>query len=352
MPSSAAIISSDSNRGFRNHFFNPVFSLSFPALHGMMVFGVTMSQELDISWQVLRRIAQDWGGATVEPAEVKPLDGGCISSTVAMQFTDGRKAVCKISSHRVDRSYVNEAHQLRMMASLGLPVPEVYAAKTGSLDDPFSYILMEFIEGVNLNHARKQCTAGQFESLQLELAEMLLRLHDHTSPHFCRVQTEPPAEDFDAWPIFFRFVFDAIYEEAIANALLPIKCRKQIGRLHERLDGLIAHDDVPRLVHWDLWASNILARPDESGQWHISALLDPNCKFADVEAELAYIALFQTGTPGFMKRYQEKRKLGDDYHRVRKPIYQLYFLMNHLHLFGAEYAKQVTGAVEKVGALI
>ena len=39
-------------------------------------------QETDISWQVLRRIVHDWVGAAAELAEVKPLVGGCINTTV------------------------------------------------------------------------------------------------------------------------------------------------------------------------------------------------------------------------------------------------------------------------------
>jgi protein-ribulosamine 3-kinase len=122
--------------------------------------------------------------------------------------------------------------------------------------------------------------------------------------------------------------------------------------LQERLDKLLQHDDVPRLVHWDLWSANLIARQNGSGQWHIAALLDPNCKFAHVEAELAYLTLFQTCTPTFFKTYQQKRKLSDDYHRLRKPVYQVFFLLNHVHLFGAGYVQPLTAAVDKVASLI
>ncbi|MDP9172903.1 MAG: fructosamine kinase family protein [Planctomycetota bacterium] len=311
-----------------------------------------MSQELDISWQVLRRITRDWNGEAAEPVEVTPLDGGCISTTVAIQFADHSKAVCKISAHRVDRSYVNEAHQLRLLAGLGLPVPAVYAAEVGTLDDPHSYILMEFVEGVNLGQAKKTCTPEEFDGLQTHLAELLLLLHQNTAPSFTRVEIEPQPNPFSAWPAFFRHIFDNIADETFQSKLLAIKCRKQIAKLHERLDQLLMHDDVPRLVHWDLWASNILARRDETGTWRITALLDPNCKYAHAEAEMAYLALFRTSTPAFMKAYQREKRLTDDYHRVRKPIYQLYFLLNHMHLFGQEYAPQVTAAVERIGCLV
>jgi fructosamine-3-kinase len=311
-----------------------------------------MSQEMDISWQVLGRIVREWGGETAEIAEIKPLDGGCISTTVAMLLTDNRKVVCKISPHRVDRSYVNEAHQLNFMAGLGLPVPTVYAAKVGTLDDPFSYILMEFIEGMNLHQAKQKCSAEEFEGLQKRLAEMMLMLHERIGPAYARVEIEPMPSQFETWAGFYRNVFDPIYRDVVQISALPIKTRKHIGKIHERLDRLLQNDEVPRLVHWDVWSTNILVGPDDSGNWKIAALLDPNCKFAHFEAEIAYMTLFHTSTPAFLKAYQQRRRLTEEYHRVRKLIYQLYFLLNHVVLFGGEYVNQAIAAVDRLSPVV
>jgi fructosamine-3-kinase len=311
-----------------------------------------MSQEMDISWQVLGRIVREWGGETAEIAEIKPLDGGCINTTVAIHTTDGRKVVCKISPHRVDRSYINEAHQLKCIAELGLPVPKVYAAKVGSLDDPFSYILMEFVDGMNLHQSKQKCSAEEFDRLQCQLAEMMLTLHERTAPAYARLEIEPAPSQFDSWPTFYRSVFDPICRDVTHNNALPIKTRKHIGKIHDRLDRLLQHDEVPRLVHWDVWSTNILVAPDEAGGWKIAALLDPNCKFAHFEAEIAYMTLFHTSTPAFLKTYQQKRRLTDEYHRVRKLIYQLYFLLNHVVLFGGEYINQAIMAVDRLSAVV
>ena len=78
----------------------------------------------------------------------------------------------KLSQHRVDRSYEREAHQLDLLHNLGLPAPKVYACSTGTLDDPHSFLLMEFMPGVPLNEAKQRCTSEQFDDLQRHLAEM------------------------------------------------------------------------------------------------------------------------------------------------------------------------------------
>ena len=129
--------------------------------------------EVDISWQALRRIVHDWAGTATELTEFIPLHGGQNNTTLELHLNDSRKVVIKVSPHRVDKSYEREAYQLTMLKSSGVPVPEVLCWKIGSLDDPFSYILLEFIEGCDLGQAKRQCTQDEFDLLQSELAEII-----------------------------------------------------------------------------------------------------------------------------------------------------------------------------------
>ena len=312
------------------------------------------SQENEVSWQVLRRIVHDWAGTTAELAEVAPLAGGCINTTLALTTKDNQRAVLKITPHRVDRHYEEEAYQLNVMRELGLPVPDVYACKVGTLDDPHSYILLQFMPGVDLSEARRQSSPEQFDHLQMHLAELVLTMHGHTNPHFRRVTPDGAAADtYDHWPRFFRDIYDPILREAEKSEKLPKASRKCIHKVHEKLDRLLGpHGDKPRLVHWDIWATNLLARPDEHGRWWITAILDPNCKFAHAEAEIAYMDLFKTITPAFLRAYQQSHRLTDDYHRIRKPVYQLYPLIDHVHLFGHHYDKPLLEVVEKLSAVV
>jgi fructosamine-3-kinase len=49
-----------------------------------------------------------------------------------------------------------------------------------------------------------------------------------------------------------------------------------------------------------------------------------------------------------MHAYQDHQKLSSDYHRIRKPVYQLYELMNHVQLFGSEYVKPLCETLDRV----
>ena len=109
----------------------------------------------DISWQMLRRIVQDWIGTSAELSEVQRLEGGVINTTIAIQTTGGERAVIKISPHRLNRQYLTEAFQLNVLREIGLPAPRVYASKVGDLEDPISYLLIEFVDGVDLASTAK-----------------------------------------------------------------------------------------------------------------------------------------------------------------------------------------------------
>jgi fructosamine-3-kinase len=313
-----------------------------------------MAMPVDISWQVLRQIVHDWAGASADLSEVKTLDGGSVSNTLALTTTGGDRAVIKITPYRIDRSYADEAMQLNLLREAGVPAPRVYRWEIGTLDHPFSYLLMEFVEGVDLPRARECCGPDAFERVQAELAEVVLRMHANTSTHYHRLTHGEPKR-YDAWAPCYRDIYDGVWHEVeklTGPLALPPKCRKTVNKVHERLEKLLAHGDQPRLVHWDIWGNNLLLRQGEDGNWHVAALLDPACKFAHCEAELAYMELFHTVTPAFMKAYQASRRLPAEYHHVRKPIYQLYEMLNHLRVFGHEYLKPTLAAVERVTQLV
>lgn len=310
-----------------------------------------MSLNDDISWDLLRRLVRELAGQSAELAESRPLSGGMINNTLLLTANTGDRFVLKISPHRVNRDFSREAHQLGILRDLGLPVPRVLSVNIASLDNPDSYLILEHLPGVTLHHAKEQAAPEEYDRLQHELADLVVQLHCNTAEAYGRV-TDGATRTFGTWVDFYRHVYDPIIAVLDTVPQLAGKPIKLIHRVHERLDRLIDHSDRPRLVHWDIWATNLLAAPDGDGHWHITALLDPMCKYAHHEAEIAYIDLFHTGTKEFRRTYQQQFKLSDDYHRLRKPVYQLYPLLNHVQLFGQQYLKPLHEALDRVSALV
>ncbi|GAB2601892.1 fructosamine kinase family protein [Ramlibacter solisilvae] len=90
----------------------------------------------------------------------------------------------------------------------------------------------------------------------------------------------------------------------------------------------------PSLVHGDLW----------SGNWGMLAdgtpvIFDPCVSYSDREAELAMMELFGSPPASFWRAYQQTAGLHPGYAR-RRPLYQLYHLLNHALLFGGSYLAQ------------
>ncbi|HEX8341115.1 MAG TPA: fructosamine kinase family protein [Tepidisphaeraceae bacterium] len=306
----------------------------------------------DISWAELCRIAGQWAGGSAGLREIVPLQGGSTSNTLLFKMADGKRAVCKVTPHRVDRTVLGEAHQLSVLEAFGVPVPQVYAAQLASLDQPNSFLLMEFMDGVTLAQARRQATPAAFAALQAELAGIVARLHDQTARGYGKLDGPSAVCDAPHWPAFFRALGEAAVDGACRHAAIPIKTRKKIEKLHDRLDHFVCHDDRPRLLHGDLWNSNVLCRQEPGGDWHVAALIDPSLRFGHAEYELAYMELFDTVTRDFRRTYYARHAADDGYQKIRKPIYQLYPLMHHVNAFGQRYIAPLLKVAEQATAVV
>lgn len=307
-----------------------------------------MSELEDVSWKMVEQVVHDWLGPAAHLTEICFLAGGMVNTTVRVRTDCKKDAVLKISPHRVNHSHEREARELAMLRELGVPVPQVLATKTASIEYAHSYLLIEFVEGMTLRDAQQHCSAEQWASLQAELADMALKIHSQQGDLYGRFE----GATFTDWASFYRSLVDPLWQEAEKLHCLPIKTRKTITRIHDHLDRLLAHGDVPRLCHGDLWAGNVLCKPDEKGDWHITAVIDPELRFGHAEAELAYMDLSKTVNGAFKQAYQSQHRLPDNYHKVRKPIYQLYALINQLQLHGHTHAPRVIESAEKLATVV
>lgn len=103
-------------------------------------------------------------------------------------------------------------------------------------------------------------------------------------------------------------------------------------RLLESLPALLAgHRPVASLLHGDLWAGNKAFTGH--GQ---PVIFDPASYYGDREADIAMTELFGGFGADFYAAYKTAYPLPDGYH-LRRDLYNLYHLLNHLNLFGGGY---------------
>jgi fructosamine-3-kinase len=93
---------------------------------------------------------------------------------------------------------------------------------------------------------------------------------------------------------------------------------------------LTGHNPKPSMLHGDLWQGNTGFHKNQP------VLFDPAFYFGDRETDLAMTELFGRFPVQFYQGYADIWPLEVDY-EYRKPIYQLYHVLNHALLFGGHY---------------
>ncbi len=91
------------------------------------------------------------------------------------------------------------------------------------------------------------------------------------------------------------------------------------------------HHPIPSLLHGDLWHGNVGWLDTDT-----PVLFDPAVHYGDRETDLAMTELFGGFGPSFYSAYQTHYPLQAGYPR-RRPLYQLYHVLNHANFFGGGY---------------
>lgn len=288
--------------------------------------------------------------------DVTPVSGGCINHGSRLETTSGRIFFLKWRSDPPAGMYAAEADGLTALAKAsgmsapgrsdppdGIRVPGVVDVAT---DD--AWLLLDFIPTGTGGD-------GTDEALGKGLAAI------HSAPTIEATfgwgrdnwigslpQRNPPT---DRWSSFWR---DTRIEPQLQRA-------RAGGHFSSRSDGSLQMDrlldviapalddvDTPGLVHGDLWSGNAFADP--SGR---PVLIDPAVYRGDGEVDLAMTELFGGFGMRFYDAYHDVRSISDAYHAYRRDLYQLYYLLVHVNLFGGSYVAGSLRVAERVlGALL
>ncbi|MDX1932861.1 MAG: fructosamine kinase family protein, partial [Capsulimonadales bacterium] len=131
----------------------------------------------------------------------------------------------------------------------------------------------------------------------------------------------------DDWAEFFlRCRLLPQIDRARSGGRLTPEREALLSGVAERTPDLLA--DIPpevSLIHGDLWSGNFLCAAMGD-----PVLIDPAAYDGHREMEMAYVELFGGFPPGFMAAYQSAWPLDAGY-VGRRPLHQLYHLVNHLN---------------------
>jgi len=284
-------------------------------------------------WETIAEHIRDSSGEAFSVRRQQAVGGGCINS--AYRVTDGERSYfVKLNSAPGLDMFEAEAEGLHEMAASGtIKVPEPLA--TG-LADGQSYIVMEDLPLGG---------SGSAERLGRELAAMHRSTHPHFGWHRDNTIGSTPQYNSESgdWITFWR-------EQRLGAQLEMAAAKGHGGALQREGERLLAelpalfdgYTPVASLLHGDLWSGNYAYCLDGT-----PVIFDPAVYYGDREADIAMTELFGGFGSDFYTAYNEAWPLDAGY-AVRKTLYNLYHILNHLNLFGGGYGSQAEGMIKRL----
>ncbi len=258
--------------------------------------------------------------------------GGCIHSALRIS-QGGEHLFVKCNSADTLPMFQAEARALTALARTEtLRVPQVICCGHTA---GHAFLVLEYLD---LEATGSAAEAGR----------QLARLHHHlgTDHGWCEdnwigtsIQHNEPQRQ---WSRFWREQRLAPQLQMAANRGYGGRLQKLGDQLLSRIDMLLDHDPPPSLLHGDLWGGNLGYLQDGS-----PVAFDPASYWGDRETDLAMSELFGRQPESFYRAYQELWPLPEGY-PLRRTLYNLYHILNHLNLFGGSYLAPAERMMETV----
>lgn len=287
------------------------------------------------TYQAIAKQISNSTGQSFHATGCEPLGGGCINEAVCLSEGALRYFV-KLNRADLAPMFEAEAEGLAAIRDTGaLRVPEPVC--TG-VSNARAWLALEFLPLGRTGRGRdRQLGAG------------LAAMHRSTDRNFGwhRDNTIGPTPQIndrnDDWVDFWsRNRLGYQLGLAARNGWNgPLVARGE--RLLDALPALLAgHRPAASLLHGDLWAGNAACEVNGT-----PVVFDPAVYYGDRETDLALTELFGGFGRDFYAAYNEIWPVESGY-PVRRDLYNLYHVLNHLNLFGGTYLAHASRLVDRL----
>ena len=265
---------------------------------------------------------------------IQPLSGCSISSAYFLKWEKGAYFL-KVNTNN-DALEMFRAEQKGLLAieeTATIAVPKVHLV---DVYDNKAYLLMDYVDS-------KSASGNDYKALGTQLAKLHLNQKDKfgfTSDNFIGSLPQSNTQHSD-WSNFY-------WHERIAPQLelaKQSKLLKATEMISEQtaisvFEELLGKDVSPSVLHGDLWAGNYLIAADGTPY-----LIDPATYWGHSMGDIAMSRLFGGFGSEFYSSYHNIIPKADNYN-AQIDLYQLYFLLVHLNLFGRSYYGSVAAILE------
>lgn len=264
----------------------------------------------------------------------RPVSGGDISSAYRVNTETGQYFLKVNSASFALEMFYSEREGLQAIEeSKTIAVPHVHLA--GSINGQ-AFLLMDLVES-------KRPNLSDYQHLGRKLAE----LHQCSQADFgfssdnfigSLPQQNNPHPDWAEFYWFERILPQlqlALRDGLIQRNMIPEE-ERAITLFRE-----ISGDIRPALLHGDLWGGNYLIAADGT-----PFLIDPAVYYGHSMVDIAMSRLFGGFGAGFYDAYHEIIPKSP-YYDIQIELYQLYYLLVHLNLFGSSYYSSVASILKR-----
>ena len=261
---------------------------------------------------------------------IHPLSGGDTNDVYRLYFTD-RTAVIKLNdANRFPGMFAAEATGLHLLAEHStFTIPKVLFE--GQVEGQ-SYLITEYIDSANK-------TFDFWEDFGHKLAH----LHQQSAPYFGLekdnyIGSLPQSNAKEITTVDF-YIRQRIQPQIALAGEKGYNFTK-ISSFYKNVETIIP-DEASSLIHGDLWGGNYMV--DHLGK---PCLIDPAIAYAPREMDIAMMQLFGGFDPIVFNEYNEAFPLENRWND-RIELWQLYYLLVHLNLFGNSYFDRVNSIISR-----
>lgn len=252
---------------------------------------------------------------------IQSVSGGCIADSFLISTENKQQYFLKTANHF--SPFQEEANGLNEIAkSSTIKTPNIIHVDN-------QHLILEYIQP-------GQTDINFFKRFGKQLAKMHQYSHDNFGfyeNNYIGSSEQINLPQSNNWAEFYyqnRIVFQLKLAEK--NSFATKELSLAIHNLENKIESILSgSEEPPALIHGDLWSGNFIAGPNQTPY-----LIDPAVYYSHREAELAMSSLFGGFPFEFYESYQQTYPLKKGYAR-RRPLYQLYHVLNHLNIFGQSY---------------
>ena len=281
-------------------------------------------------------------GARIE--RIEPVAGGCISNGVGLTLDSGARLFLKWRANPPPGMFAAEADGLRALRAAAaearveicIPLPVAHDA-----DSTVGWLLMEWVGHGQRTNATDEALGRALAAIHCAETEPEWGWHTDNW-----IGSLPQSNR--AHPRWCRFWARERIGPQLARARVGGHCHHEIFDhvievTPDALGGDGPSEPPVTLLHGDLWAGNAYASTDG-----VPVLVDPAVFRGDSEVDLAMTELFGGFGEDFYTAYAAARPISAEYRSHRRDLYQLYYLLVHVNLFGASYEAGALMSAERV----